>query len=123
MSHRPRARRVLVVEDDYNSRALMASVLSCAGYEVLTAPNGALALELLREQPADAILLDLDLPVLGGSEFAHAYRRLPRPHAPIIVVSALSNAAAQAARIRANEYLLKPFDLEELLRLVDRFTT
>ncbi|MBI3964320.1 MAG: response regulator [Chloroflexi bacterium] len=73
--------------------------------------------------PRDAILLDLDLPVLDGLNFAHAYRQLSPPHAPIIVVSALTNTAAQAARIRASEYVLKPFDVDELVRLVERFTT
>lgn len=116
------AMRILVVEDDDSIRDLVDLVLSTAGYEVLTAPNGAAALQIVGQARPDLVLLDMRMPVMDGWEFARQYRALPEPPAPILVLTAARDAAARAAEIDANGYLGKPFDMQELLTLVDHHT-
>lgn len=116
------ATRILVVEDDDGIRDLVDLVLSSAGYEVLTAPNGAAALQLVGHVHPDLVLLDMRMPVMDGWEFARQYRARPEPHAPILVLTAARDAAVRAAEIHANGYLGKPFDMQELLTLVGHHT-
>jgi DNA-binding response OmpR family regulator len=114
--------RVLVVEDDDAIRDLVDLVLSSAGYEVLTASNGAAALQVIGNANPDLVLLDMRMPIMDGWEFARRYRASPEPHAPILVLTAARDAAARAAEIDANGYLGKPFEMQELLALVSRHT-
>ena len=116
------ATRILVVEDDDGIRDLVDLVLSSAGYEVLTAPNGAAALQVVGQTRPDLVLLDMRMPVMDGWEFARQYRARPEPHAPILVLTAARDAAVRAAEIHANGYLGKPFDMQELLTLVGHHT-
>jgi two-component system, chemotaxis family, chemotaxis protein CheY len=113
-----RAARVLVVEDDDGIRDLVDLVLSSAGYEVLTASDGAAALQVIGTVHPDLVLLDMRMPVMDGWEFARRYRARPEPHAPIVVLTAARDAAQRAAEIDANGYLGKPFDMTELLAMV-----
>jgi two-component system chemotaxis response regulator CheY len=111
---------ILVVEDDDSIRDLVDLVLSGAGYEVLTATDGAAALQVVRTARPDLVLLDMRMPIMDGWEFARRYRARPEPHAPIVVLTAARDAAVRAAEIHANGYLGKPFDVDELLLLVSR---
>ena len=113
-----RAARILVVEDDDSIRELVDVVLSGAGYEVLTAPNGAAALQVVGNARPDLVLLDMRMPVMDGWEFARQYRARPEPPAPIVLLTAARDAAERAEEIHANGYLGKPFDVQELLTLV-----
>lgn len=110
--------RILVVDDDSFNREAIREVLFEEGYSVLTAPNGRSALDIVERTPVDLILLDIYMSVMDGPAFAHEYRRLPGPHAPIIVITARESAAAQAAAIQADGYLGKPFEVDELLKAV-----
>ncbi len=113
-------RRILVIDDDDEIRDSLRMTLSDEGYEVVAAPHGAAALDLVRTSQPQAILLDMWMPVMDGWDFSRAYRELPGPHAPIIAVTAARDAAKRAAQIDADGYLAKPFDLSEMLALVDR---
>src|SRR5690349_18916170 len=113
-----RAARVLVVEDDDSIRDLVDLVLTSAGYETMTASDGAIALQVLGTVHPDLVLLDMRMPVMDGWELARQYRAMPGPHAPIVVMTAARDAAQRAAEIDANGYLGKPFDMRELLALV-----
>jgi two-component system, chemotaxis family, chemotaxis protein CheY len=113
-----RAARVLIVEDDDGIRDLVDLVLTSAGYEILTATDGAAALQVVGTVHPDLVLLDMRMPVMDGWEFARRYRAGPAPHAPIVVMTAARDAAQRAAEIDANGYLGKPFDMAELLALV-----
>jgi CheY-like chemotaxis protein len=110
------ARRVLVVDDDPAIRTLIQEALEDDGFEVLSAPDGRAALELVDGFAPDVILLDLNMPVMDGPTFAAAYaRRAPVAWlAPIVVVSAAVDGAAWAGRLGAAGYLRKPFDLDKL---------
>ena len=113
---------VLVVEDDEGIRDFVSMVLADEGYEVATAPHGAAALDLIDQAQPSLILLDMRMPIMDGWEFSRAYRELPPPHAPIVVVTAAQDAAERARQINADGYLAKPFDVDELLRIVDQYT-
>jgi CheY-like chemotaxis protein len=112
---------VLVVEDENDLREIVAGLLGEEGYDVAVAADGADALRQLGSFPPDVILLDLWMPDFDGAAFAAAYRRLPGHHAPIIAFTALPDGAEQAARIEAEVLLPKPFHIQDLLRLVDRY--
>ena len=115
-----RAARILVVEDDENIRELVDVILSGAGYEVVTAPDGAAALRVVGNARPDLVLLDMRMPIMDGWEFARQYRARPEPPAPIVVLTAARDAAARAAEIHADGFLGKPFDVESLLSLVSQ---
>jgi CheY-like chemotaxis protein len=116
------ARRcVLVADDDPDIRLVVREILEDEGCIVAEAPDGAVALEVAkREQPA-LILLDMKMPVMDGWAFAAAYQELPLPRAPVVVVTAARDAAARAAEVGADAHLGKPFEIDELLRVVGRF--
>ena len=114
--------RVLVVEDEPEIREFVSMVLDSQGYRVSTAANGARALEEIHREPVDLILLDMRMPVMDGWSFARAYRAALGPHAPIVVLTAAQDAADRAAQINAEGFLGKPFDLDDLLRVVAEHT-
>jgi len=116
------AGRVLVVDDDDTIRELIATALSDEGYEIQTAMHGADALHLIARWPPDLILLDMRMPVMDGWEFSEAYRQLPGPQAPIVVLTAGRDAANAASQVAAAGFVSKPFDLNSLLEIVARFT-
>jgi two-component system, chemotaxis family, chemotaxis protein CheY len=112
---------ILVVDDDEGIRSFVEMALDGEGYRVSTATNGAAALELVSQQAPDLILLDMRMPVMDGWAFTRAYRSRPGPHAPIVVITAARDAGERAAQVNADDYLGKPFDLDELLNLVERY--
>jgi len=118
----PTTGRVLVVEDDEGIREFVSMALADEGYDVAAAPHGAAALALVRQAQPNLILLDMRMPVMDGWEFSRAYRQTPPPHAPIIVLTAARDAADRAEQIDADGYLAKPFDVDDLLDLVNRYT-
>ena len=113
--------QVLVVDDDEGIRELVAMALSSAGYDVMSAPDGAAALELLATSQPAVILLDMLMPKVDGWEFARLYEQRPGPHAPIIVLTAARDAQARAAEIKAAASLAKPFHLDALFACVEQY--
>ena len=92
--------QVLVVEDDVSQRELICRELERADMEALAAEHGRAALEMLADNPVDIILLDLEMPVMDGFEFAEAMRREPRWSAiPIVVLTCRDLRAADRARL------------------------
>jgi DNA-binding response OmpR family regulator len=108
-----------VVDDDDAIRALVCETLADEGYRTRAASHGRDGLEIAADAPPRLILLDMRMPVMSGWEFAEAYRQLPPPHAPIVVMTAGRDAAAKAADIRADDYLGKPFELDDLVAKVE----
>jgi two-component system, chemotaxis family, chemotaxis protein CheY len=114
--------RILVVDDDPDIREVVSLTLEDEGYEVQSAGNGAIAMEHLQTWRPDVILLDMRMPVMDGWEFATRYRQTPGPHAPIVVITAAHDAAERAAQISADGAVAKPFNVDDLLKEVNRFT-
>lgn len=111
---------VLAVDDDPSILDLMTDILAGEGYRVLAAQNGAEALRVLEGDRPCVVLLDMRMPTLDGWGFAAAMRDRGLRY-PLVVVTAAENARAWAQEIGADAYLAKPFQLSELLRIVERF--
>jgi DNA-binding response OmpR family regulator len=111
------AARVLVIDDDPQVRLLISMILEDEGLAVEAAMGGAEALRLATEQPPALVVLDMSLPDMTGETLAEHLRSL-WPGLPILVVTADGRARDKVARIGAFGYLLKPFDLAELVALV-----
>jgi CheY-like chemotaxis protein len=111
---------ILVVDDDPFIRDVLAELLAEEGYPVATAADGAEALRFVAATRPSLILLDMDMPVVDGREFAERYRAAPGPHAPVAVVTAAYDARIAAAEIGAQGHLAKPFQVAALFQLIDR---
>ena len=107
--------RILVVEDEKSILKLLRTILTANKYEVVEASTGAEALSLITSHCPDLILLDLGLPDLDGVEVITRIRAWS--NAPIIVISARSEDADKISALDAgaDDYLTKPFSVEELL--------
>jgi DNA-binding response OmpR family regulator len=113
-------RRILTVEDDSAIRRGIVDALSFAGFEMLEAPDGDVGLELAIRAEIDLLLLDLVLPGKPGLEILQEVR-VARPMVPIIILSARGeeNDRVQGLRLGADDYVVKPFSVRELLARVD----
>ncbi len=107
--------RVLVVDDEPPIRKLLRMGLATQGYQVLDAPNGKTALELSAQKP-DLIILDLGLPDIPGLDLLRTLRGRDE-RVPIVVLSSRGDEAAkvQALDLGADDYVTKPFGMDELL--------
>lgn len=114
-------RPIIVVDDDEAVASVIADFLVEEGYPVVVAHNGLEAMERLATCQPRMILLDMQMPRMDGRAFVAAYRQQPVPHAPIVVMSAAYDLRLLAARIGAEDYIAKPFDLWHMLDLVQRY--
>ena len=107
--------KVLVVDDEPPIRKLLRMGLSTQGYEILDAPSGRVALELVAQKP-DLIILDLGMPDIDGLELLRIMRQ-KNEGVPIVVLSSRGEEAAkvQALDLGADDYVTKPFGMDELL--------
>jgi CheY-like chemotaxis protein len=106
---------VLIVDDDDDSRIMLATLLTVDGYRVITASNGAQALDQARLHHPCLILLDLTMPVMDGRTFRErqladrAIRDIP-----VALVTAVHDIDQQAKSLRAAACISKPFDFDTL---------
>jgi CheY-like chemotaxis protein len=120
----PSRGRVLIVDDDRAIRELLADVLADEGYDARAADNGQTALAVLGEWPADLIVLDMAMPVMDGTAFRAVQLSHPEWRSiPVVVLSATAGFLSEDATIGAKAVLGKPFEVEELLGLVERWIT
>jgi DNA-binding response OmpR family regulator len=112
---------VLVIEDDFILRQLVELTLLDAGYRVRTAEDGQAGLKEVADEAPCLILLDMKMPRMDGWQFARAYRAQWVDRSPIVVVTAAEDAQRRAADIGASGYLDKPFNVEDLLRVVAHY--
>jgi CheY-like chemotaxis protein len=100
---RPAGSNVLVVDDDPGSRQLMAATLGQLGYVANCVASGLVGLARAREEPPDAVVLDLMMPEMDGFQFLEQFRQLPRcRRIPVIVWTAKDLTADELARLRAS---------------------
>lgn len=114
--------RVLVADDDPSTRAMIDMALQDAGYDRLLAADGKSALEQARAARPDLIVLDIGMPYLTGDEVHRELRRDPRTrYIPVVFVTAKRTTGEIAARLRngADDYIAKPFDIDELVARVE----
>jgi CheY-like chemotaxis protein len=112
--------RVLVVDDDANIRRMIVAALRREGYDFVEAPNGKEALDLMRDDRPDVVVLDLMMPILSGWDVLQAREQDPALLTiPVIVVSANRDPElASAVDKGICAFLPKPFDIGALSALV-----
>jgi two-component system NtrC family response regulator len=115
---------ILVVDDEKNYRVVLSQLLENAGHQVSSADNPYAALELLSREQVSLIISDMRMPRMSGLDFL---RHITDEFGPIpfIILTAYAtvNTALEAMKIGAFDYLLKPFDNEEILLTIDKALT
>ncbi len=110
--------RILVVDDEPDNRELLELILEWEGFAVTKAANGAEALDAVRLELPDLILLDVMMPGMNGYEVVAKIKASPvSRHVPVMMVSALKGLEARALGLAAgaDDYLAKPFNRAELM--------
>jgi two-component system, cell cycle response regulator DivK len=117
-------KRILIIEDQEDNRAILRDLLTSVGYQFIEAVNGADGVAAAgREQP-DLILMDIQLPVIDGYEATRQIRAMPAlDKVPIIAVTsyALSGDEAKALAAGCNAYVTKPYSPRHLLAKIREF--
>jgi CheY-like chemotaxis protein len=111
---------VLVVDDDDVVCDLLREALTDDGYAVATVPHGAAALELVKHHQPAVIIVDLRMPIMDGWAFVDQYRRVAKPPASILLLSALKDVEESAKRLGADGFIRKPFELTEVSAAIER---
>lgn len=108
--------RILVVDDDKNTRLLLRAVLEAENYTVITAGNGVEALEIMDREHIDLVVLDIMMPKMDGYELTEALRSADN-NLPILMVSArqLPEDKHKGFLVGTDDYMTKPIDEEEML--------
>lgn len=114
-------RKILVIEDNEQNRILMRQILKYQGYEVLEAADGAAGLAMAREHMPDLVLLDLQMPVMGGFAVIRELRKTPELSK--LKVMAVTSFAMKGDREKAleagfDEYVTKPIDTRKFVEIV-----
>jgi len=113
------AKKVLVVDDQFGIRVLLQEVLTQEGYNVFLAPNGQTALEIVRTEEPDLILLDMKIPGMDGLEILHNIRKMEF-QTKVIMMTAYGelDLIQEAMEMGALSHFTKPFDIDELRQVV-----
>ncbi len=112
---------MLVVDDDEGIRKFLSAVLGKQGFGVVTAENGLDALDVFRTAKPAVVLMDIRMPGMSGLAAMSAIRKLDRSAAVILMTAfAEVETAVQAIKDGAFDYIIKPFDIAEVLLLVER---
>ena len=117
----PASRKILVIEDEPEMRILLQEVLRRAGYEVVTSPYLATAIQEAFTDDFDLITLDLNMPGIDGREIAEAFEQRGLD-IPVLVISAAldDTTISQLQENGIQHFLAKPFEISKLLLAVER---
>jgi DNA-binding response OmpR family regulator len=115
--------KVLIAEDDPNTREGLAEVLDAEGYEVLSAADGKQALALFRRQQPDFVCLDVMMPEVDGYDVCREIRKT-RPGVPIVFISAKSEEIDKVVGLElgADDFIVKPFGVKEVVARIRAVT-
>ena len=113
--------RILIVDDEKNYLVILQELLKEAGYDVLTARSGAGGLVQVDEEEPDLVITDMRMPNMSGLELIKQIKAR-QPDLPVIVMTAFGTVdnAVEAMKSGAHDYILKPFENEQLLVTVDK---
>ena len=106
---------ILVVDDEPQIRRVLRSTLSSQGYTITEARDGQEALEKLREVPSDLVLLDMNMPVMDGLEACREIRSSSDVPIIMLTVRSAERDKVRALDAGADDYVVKPFGIQELL--------
>ncbi len=118
------SKRILVVEDQEDNRAILRDLLQSVGYELVEAVNGEEALAIAMEHKPDLILMDIQLPIVDGYEATRRIKAEPALRGiPVIAVTsyALSGDEEKAREAGCDDYVTKPFSPRDLLAKVQAY--
>lgn len=115
-----RPRPVLLVDDDDAVLDVEEKILNEHGFRVTTARDGDEAMVALQGDPPAVIVLDIQMPGVDGPSFARELRQHLR-HVPLVVLTGAPDPRHEADKCNAEAYLAKPFDAQELVKVVRRF--
>jgi DNA-binding response OmpR family regulator len=110
---------ILVVEDDVSILDMVLQILRAEGYPVVGAKNGVEGLAEVERRPPSLILLDMRMPRMDGWAFAAALRERAVA-SPVVVMTAAENAKRWADEVSANGFVVKPFEILDLLASVEK---
>lgn len=110
-------KRVLVVDDERAILTVLRVKLGISGYDVSTASSGEEALALINSMHPDIMLLDVIMPGMDGFEVLEKVRAVSE--LPVIVISARPENRQRALNLRANDFLAKPLDVDELVGRIE----
>lgn len=113
----PETPKVLIADDEPALRSLLKTNLSFEGFETLTASNGKEAMQLIREEAPDIVLLDVMMPVMDGWQVLEELSKSENRSTRVILITAkaTSEAQLQGWELGCDEYLTKPFDLDVMI--------
>jgi DNA-binding NtrC family response regulator len=112
---------VLVVEDDEAMRELLEEELGDAGYRVIAAPGAHAGIERVRSEPIDVVVTDLRMPDIDGFDLIRDIKATDEsPHIIMITAFGSIETAIKAVKLGAYDYITKPFELEELILVIDK---
>ncbi len=108
--------KILVVDDDINLCRILAEELSDVGYQTHYITGGSEALEYLKNNSVDLLLLDLNMPDVDGFDVLQELaKRETKPKVIVLTAYADVKSAIESAKLGANDFLSKPYDFDELL--------
>ncbi|EHJ49608.1 two component, sigma54 specific, transcriptional regulator, Fis family [Solidesulfovibrio carbinoliphilus subsp. oakridgensis] len=116
-----RTAQILIVDDDHQLRQSFERLLAAEGYAVRTASSGEAGILAVREAVPDLVVMDVRMPGISGLE-AYAAMREFEPRLPVIIMTAFgtTDIAIEATKMGAYDYILKPFDIPEILKLIEK---
>ncbi len=114
--------KILVVEDDPNLREAIVDSLMLKGHLVQEVCNGAEAVRVIAQSSLDIVLSDINMPEMDGLQLL-AHVKKYQPWLPIILMTAYGDVgqAVKAMQVGANDYLMKPFEVQELLTVINKY--
>lgn len=115
---------ILIVDDDYDSREMLKTLLEMWNYRVIEATDGIEAIKIAEKNRLDLIVMDVKLPKIDGFKAARQIREKETiEHVPIIFLSGCAEAIyqQQGQACGGNEYLTKPLDFEKLEQILDKY--
>lgn len=116
--------KILVVEDDPNLREAIVDSLMMKGHQVHEVCNGVEAVKVIAQTSLDIVLSDINMPKMDGLQLL-AHVKKNQPWLPMILMTAYGDVgqAVKAMQLGANDYLMKPFEVQELLSLLNKYQT
>jgi CheY-like chemotaxis protein len=114
-------RTILVVDDEDALRTVLSSELTSEGYDVRSAADGDEAIEVLKKEAVDLILLDIKMPRMNGFEVLRHVKKT-RPRTKVVMLTAFADLknAIESKKLGAEDFVSKPYDLVDLLTTIDR---
>ena len=112
--------KVLIVDDEERFRTTMRKLLAVRGLEAVMAGSGKEAIEKLRQDPYDVIILDVRMPEMGGVQVLSEIRKID-PRAEVIIMTGYASVdtAKEIMKLGAYDYVIKPYAIEELMDKIE----